>query len=307
MWSYTDQIKDRSRLRIVTQKENCVFCGDEMDLREMGCWPVNPLEIYRRYEEKSLWHCKFCGWWIDHAMASREEGGRSIKLYAASAGLLKGLSGDDITQPLDEVRSFLNGGYQERFTIDPKRFENAVAAVFSGLGYRARVTGQRGDGGIDIILDGQDDRVIGVQVKRYRNVIEAAQIRELTGALVQRGLTKGIFVTTSEFSSGSVSSAALSHARGMPIDLMNANLFFDAMKIAAQPTFKRPRSSLTITHSVRKRSKVVKQTSLETRAIRMLKRKRGLQRVLAVTYLATFWATSKISSLVRPASAPPPE
>ena len=48
---------------------------------------------------------------------------------------------------------------------------------FGDLGYRARVTAYSGDDGIDVILDGDDDKAVGVQVKRYKNRIEVDQIR----------------------------------------------------------------------------------------------------------------------------------
>ena len=141
---------------------------------------------------------------------------------------------------------FLNGKYGERFSVDPGRFETTVAAVFAGIGYDARVTGQTGDGGIDVILDGPNDKTIGVQVKRYKEKIQANQIRELTGALVIKGHTKGIFVTTSDFTSGAAVTSGLSAARGVPIELVNAERFYDAMKIAATSTelYDRPPSRL---------------------------------------------------------------
>jgi restriction endonuclease Mrr len=40
--------------------------------------------------------------------------------------------------------------------MNPKLFEDTVASVFQEHGYQARVTGQSGDGGIDVVLDGAD-------------------------------------------------------------------------------------------------------------------------------------------------------
>ena len=62
---------------------------------------------------------------------------------------------------------YLTAKYEERFIINPRLFEETVASVFKSIGYFTRVTAYQNDGGIDIILDGNDNKVIGVQVKRY--------------------------------------------------------------------------------------------------------------------------------------------
>ena len=116
--------------------------------------------------------------------------------------------------------------------INPRTFEKVVASIFKDHGYLARVTAYSGDGGIDVILEGKDGDLIGVQVKRYKNKISVAQIRELTGALVLNGITKGIFVTTSEFQSGVYSIAKQSTERGYPIELIDATSFLQELKIA---------------------------------------------------------------------------
>jgi restriction system protein len=117
-------------------------------------------------------------------------------------------------------------------------FEETVASVFRDLGYGARVTAYSGDDGIDVILDGQSDTMIGVQVKRYRNSIQVEQIRSLAGALVLGGLTRGIFVTTSTFQGGADDTAQRLNTRGYQIELMDATRFFDALKIAQRSQYR---------------------------------------------------------------------
>lgn len=82
----------------------------------------------------------------------------------------------------------------------PTEFEYVTAELFRRFGYKADVTPQSGDQGIDIVLKKQD-RIIGVQCKRYniQNKIGPNLIREFIGALDGRGLKSGYFVTTSEF------------------------------------------------------------------------------------------------------------
>lgn len=89
------------------------------------------------------------------------------------------------------------------FEAHPKLFEDVVCSVFRDFGWNARVTACSGDDGIDVVLDGESDSTVGVQVKRYKKEkkIEAEQIRSLAGALLVNGHTKGIFVTTSSSSS----------------------------------------------------------------------------------------------------------
>lgn len=77
-------------------------------------------------------------------------------------------------------------------------------------------------------------------MKRYRNTIQVDQIREFLGALIDKNLTQGVFVTTSRFSSGAEAQAKryslMSEAR--PIRLLDADRFFDALKITMrQPDY----------------------------------------------------------------------
>jgi restriction system protein len=78
-----------------------------------------------------------------------------------------------------------------------------VGSVFADLGFESIVTGYQNDGGIDVILKDRMGSTIGVQVKRYRNRIDVRSIRELAGALLAGGMTRGIFVTTSDYTAGS--------------------------------------------------------------------------------------------------------
>jgi len=152
--------------------------------------------------------------------------------YRAAAAVLRQFDTTGISEPLAEVRTYLLAKYDTRFEIHPQVFEETVAAVFRAVGYDASVTSYSGDGGIDIILTGPNDREIGVQVKRYRRAISAEAIRALTGALVLNDLTRGVFVTTSGFQKGAVGAARLAAARGTPITLIDAPRFFDALRIA---------------------------------------------------------------------------
>ncbi|MEX1077682.1 MAG: restriction endonuclease [Homoserinimonas sp.] len=96
---------------------------------------------------------------------------------------------------------------------DPEFFEQAVVDVLIAMGYggaeqRVRRLGRTGDGGVDGVID-QDalglNRVY-VQAKRYGagNNVQRPDIQGFVGALADKGATQGIFVTTSNFSSGAI-------------------------------------------------------------------------------------------------------
>lgn len=96
----------------------------------------------------------------------------------------------------------------------PAFFERLVVDLLVAMGYggsRGRVVqrlGRPGDEGIDGVIneDALGLGVVYVQAKRYAaaNTIGREQIQQFAGALVGKGATKGVFVTTSAFSRGAV-------------------------------------------------------------------------------------------------------
>ena len=66
----------------------------------------------------------------------------------------------------------------------------------------ARAIGRTGDGGIDGVID--EDRLgidsIYVQAKRWESTVGRPEIQKFAGALQGQRATKGIFITTSDFS-----------------------------------------------------------------------------------------------------------
>jgi len=99
----------------------------------------------------------------------------------------------------------------------PYFFENLVIQLLLAMGYggssedAAAALGQSGDDGVDGVIDqdplGVDQ--IYVQAKRYAegNNIGAGAIRDFFGALNLKRAQKGIFFTTSEFSSAAIQTA----------------------------------------------------------------------------------------------------
>ena len=157
----------------------------------------------------------------------------------AEYGMLLELDLSDLSLPISEVRDYLAARYDSRFRVHPQRFEEFVASVFGDLGYDSRATSYSGDGGIDVVLNGSSGDTVGVQVKRYKGAICVEQIRAFTGALVLKGITKGIFVTTSRFQSGVAGTADVSAARGYPIELQDAERFYESLQLAQVESYRR--------------------------------------------------------------------
>ncbi|KQT53187.1 restriction endonuclease [Methylobacterium sp. Leaf456] len=111
----------------------------------------------------------------------------------------------------------------------PAFFESLVVRLLITMGYGGSVTdlgralvGRSGDGGVDGVID-QDplglDRIY-VQAKRYANdnSVGASAIRDFFGSLDRFKATKGLFVTTSSFTSSARETADLLSKRIVLID-----------------------------------------------------------------------------------------
>ncbi len=191
---------------------------------------------------KRLQVCQHCGWWIltkkDGYSFGSYEGSLSIR---RSCGSLKNLDLSNIEMPIEEFRQYLLARYESRFQVNPKKYEEIVAGVFSDYGYRVRVTSYSGDDGIDVfVFDGDKGDTIGIQVKRYKGKIEAEQLRAFGGALVLGGLTKGIFVTTSSFRSGAVKTTKRYEGRDLAISLWDADKFYSELQLTQRDAYTNP-------------------------------------------------------------------
>ena len=96
-------------------------------------------------------------------------------------------------------------------STDPYQFEHMMVTLLNNMGYKGTdgqslVTQKSNDGGIDGIIN-QDPlglQTIYVQVKRYaeNNVIGSPEIDSFSGALRRKRADRGVFITTSSFTSG---------------------------------------------------------------------------------------------------------
>lgn len=127
------------------------------------------------------------------------------QIDAAHSILTSALRADLLTRILEQTPTF---------------FERVIVDLLVAMGYggshenAAMRLGKSGDGGIDGIVD--EDRLgldrIYLQAKRYANHVSVGrpEIQGFVGSLVGLGASKGVFVTTSTFSS-----RAIDFARGL--------------------------------------------------------------------------------------------
>lgn len=94
------------------------------------------------------------------------------------------------------------------FKGSPTFFERLVLDVLSAMGYGAdqssiERTGGTGDGGIDgiIALDRLGLEKVAVQAKRWKDKVGRPEIQAFYGALAGQRVRKGVFITTSAFTS----------------------------------------------------------------------------------------------------------
>ncbi|MBI5294205.1 MAG: restriction endonuclease [Chloroflexi bacterium] len=98
----------------------------------------------------------------------------------------------------------------------PAFFERLVVELLVAMGYggsrreAARAVGQTGDEGIDGIID--EDKLgldaIYIQAKKWSGSVGRPEIQKFVGALAGKRARKGIFITTSSFSSDAVKYAS---------------------------------------------------------------------------------------------------
>lgn len=118
----------------------------------------------------------------------------------------------------------------------PSFFENLVVELLLAMGYggsrqdAGRTVGRSGDGGIDGVIN--EDRlgldVIYIQAKRWESTVGRPEIQKFAGALQGQRAKKGIFITTSDFTTDANDYVAMIDSR---IVLINgarlANLMID--------------------------------------------------------------------------------
>ena len=235
IWTYAQQTRE---IEIMKHNGNeCFFCHAIMlELRHIGQTFVND-----GFSSARIFGCPNCGWWnayelVEHRMY-RRVGYTVRRSLKRAAGCLVELDVSDRTAAVQAIRDHLAIHRKALSRVHPDRLEKVVADVYKDLGYHSVATASSGDDGIDVILDKGGIR-IGVQVKRYKNKVQLKELRELAGALVLDGMTKGVFVTTSDFTSGAPRTVQGFQQHGIQIELINGERLLSQLEIAQRAMYR---------------------------------------------------------------------
>jgi len=101
-------------------------------------------------------------------------------------------------------------------------FEHRCYRLLTAMGYSATVTGQDGDGGVDIRAEDRSPIVGGrllVQCKDWQSPIGEPALRDLYGLVQAERANKGIFIATSGFTL-----SAEQFASGKPLELIDRDM-----------------------------------------------------------------------------------
>lgn len=115
-----------------------------------------------------------------------------------------------------------NGSFDLQ-SLSGQDFEHLITALLSRMGFQAEMTKTSGDGGIDIVA-AFDRPIFGgwylFQCKRFApdNLVGAPTVRDFFGAVMAERAVKGIFVTTSDFTS-----QAQEFAQKAGVELINSH------------------------------------------------------------------------------------
>ena len=103
-------------------------------------------------------------------------------------------------------------------TMDGRSFEIEVAKLFKHRGYQVKVARMGADGGVDIVMEKDGER-IAVQCKAHARKISEGVARDLYGVLHAYNYNRGILVTLNGVSSNT--SEFCKSKKDKPIDIMN--------------------------------------------------------------------------------------
>jgi restriction system protein len=86
--------------------------------------------------------------------------------------------------------------------IDPYQFEHIIEALYNEMGYTTTMTKKTHDGGKDIIAEGKEigkrEKIL-IQCKKQGKNVNVETTRALLGVVSDSKATKGVLVTTAEF------------------------------------------------------------------------------------------------------------
>jgi restriction system protein len=130
------------------------------------------------------------------------------------------LTGQEVSDALDRLRIKIPPPVNPNtvfniHALSGQEFEHVIKALLTEMGFEAELTEVTGDGGIDIVAKLDKPFVGGrylFQCKTYSdgNMVGASEVRDFYGAVMADRAVKGIFITTSDFTSQAKEFAAQS-------------------------------------------------------------------------------------------------
>ena len=90
------------------------------------------------------------------------------------------------------------------------RFEEYVAALLQGQGYRVKHTGASGDLGVDLVAQNGQFKY-AVQIKRQADTVSRRAVSDAVGGMAQYGCNAAMVVTNNYFSPGAKELAHANH------------------------------------------------------------------------------------------------
>ncbi|MFO1203787.1 MAG: restriction endonuclease [Tabrizicola sp.] len=155
-----------------------------------------------RFPEFSEWRQTF----------KSEDADSAAQTTAVDPSPVSGVPPDELIQTaFAEIEKALEDDLLDRLhAMHPVRFERLILDLLKAMGYGAgsfgthQMTKTSGDGGIDGIIheDALGLDAVYIQAKRYQAETKVGRpaIQQFIGSLTGEGATKGVFVTTSDFS-----------------------------------------------------------------------------------------------------------
>jgi len=146
----------------------------------------------------------------DRSRSRSDKSDRDVDVFSLEELAPTSTPEERIEAAYSEITNELRATLLDRVTKgSPQFFEKIVVDLLTGMGYggarpdAGKRVGKTADGGIDGIINedplGLD--IVYLQAKRYApgNTVGVDKVREFAGSLVERGASKGVFVTTSGF------------------------------------------------------------------------------------------------------------
>ena len=236
IWNYPETSPDPQAFADLAE---CPFCIDDI---QRLFWDQRKSTSHNQdYDDLVGFFCPSCGWWkvIRETGIWNPPNPRHMSKFTyqkfCQVGALKNLYTGDLTLSLEKLQSvfwiYFTGGFARALSN-----EQLIASVFASQGWEVLVTCNTTGGSIIAILSKAAEK-IGILVKDSGSAFLAEQILTMTGALMQGGETKGVYVKTSNSQTSRDSTTSSINGKGDPIELVGAKRLYDSLGLVQIPPY----------------------------------------------------------------------